>query len=338
MYFYLFLYFLCYKFTFSGAFNLQELINSSSDSEIKQIDDLQHRLSPDIPCNIQFTSGTTGHPKAATLTHYNFVNNGFHIGLNQGFDKYHDRVCVQVPLFHAFGTVIAIMAGLTHGATLCLPAAGFHPPSSVKCVKEQKCTYIYGTPTMYVDLITHLKQNPEELESLKFATTGGAPCSPQLMEDMIKYLGIERVKSVFGMTETSAVIFQSILLESRDRPLNYVGHVQEHTEAKVIDADGNLVPFGTPGELCIRGYSNMLGYYNDKEKTDEMIGSDGWLRTGDQFILHEDGFGQIVGRLKDMIIRGGENIFPKEIEDFLNTHPSIVETHVSNLRLSYYDF
>lgn len=313
----------------SGALQLRDLINSASESEVRQINALQSRLSPDIACNIQFTSGTTGHPKAATLTHYNFVNNGMHIGQNQGFDRYHDKVCVQVPLFHAYGTVIAVMAALGHGATLCLPAPGFHPPSSIKCVKEQKCSYIYGTPTMYVDLVSHLKQNHEHLESLKFATIGGAPCSPKLLEDMIEYLGIERVKSVFGMTETSAVIFQSIPLEARDRPLNFVGQVQEHTEAKVVDADGNLVPFGTPGELCIRGYSNMLGYYNDDEKTNEMIGRDGWLRTGDQFVLHEDGFGQIVGRLKDMIIRGGENIFPKEIEDFLDTHPDIIETHVS---------
>jgi len=231
-------------------------------------------------------------------------------------------------MFHAYGTIIAIMAGLCHGSTLVLPGASYNADESIECVKEQKCSYIYGTPTMYVDVVAKLKQKREHLESLRLAVIGGSPCTPKLLRDMIEYLGIEKVKSVFGMTETTAVTFQSVHDEDTDRVLNYVGHVQDHIEAKVVDASGNIVPFGMPGELCVRGYLTMLGYYNDEQKTKEIIGADKWLKTGDQFILHEDGYGQIVGRLKEMIIRGGENIFPKEIEDFLNNHPSITETHV----------
>lgn len=262
------------------------------------------------------------------LSHYNFINNGLHIGKNHEFDKDYHRICVQVPLFHAYGVVIGVMAALCHGSTLVLPGAGYKAEDSIEAIKHEQCSYIYGTPTMYVDVVAKLKEKREHLESLRMAAIGGSPCSPKLLHDIEEYLGIEKVRSVFGMTETTAVIFQSVPDEDKKRVLNYVGHVQEHTEAKVIDQDGNVVEFGKPGELCVRAYSTMLGYYGDETKTKEIIGVDKWLKTGDQFILHEDGYGQIVGRLKEMIIRGGENIFPKEIEDFLNHQPGILETHV----------
>lgn len=217
-----------------------------------------------------------------------------------------------------------------HGATLYLPNGSFKASEAVKCIQKYKCTDVFGTPTMHIDVVEQLKRSGERLESLKFAVTGGSPVSPKLVVDMQKYMGIERVRSIFGMTETSAVIFQSIPLEARDRVLDFVGKVQDHMEAKVIDSEGKLVPYGVPGELCVRGYSTMLGYYGDEEKTRETIGADKWLKTGDQFVLHEDGFGKIVGRLKEMVIRGGENIFPKEIEDFINTHPDVVESYVSS--------
>ncbi|XP_063697719.1 medium-chain acyl-CoA ligase ACSF2, mitochondrial [Culicoides brevitarsis] len=311
-----------------GAHSFEDLLRAPSQQEISHIALFQHLIQPDSCCNIQFTSGTTGKPKAAMLSHYNFINNGFHIGKNQEFDKDYHRICVQVPLFHAFGVVIGVMAALVHGATLVLPSPGYKAEESIKAIKHEQCSYIYGTPTMYVDVVAKLKEQREHLDSLRMAVIGGSPCSPKLLKDMEEYLGVEKVKSVFGMTETTAVIFQSLRDEDKKRVLDYVGHVQEHTEAKVIDQDGNVVEFGKPGELCVRTYGTMLGYYGDEEKTKEMIGPDRWLKTGDQFVLHEDGYGQIVGRLKEMIIRGGENIFPKEIEDFLNHQPGILETHV----------
>ncbi|XP_017467586.1 PREDICTED: acyl-CoA synthetase family member 2, mitochondrial-like [Rhagoletis zephyria] len=313
--------------TLKGALSYDELLNLSSLAEREVITKLQRHIVPDSGCNIQFTSGTTGQPKAAVVSHYNFVNNGIHIGNRNELDST-SRICVQVPLFHAYGVVITIMAAMTHGSTLVLPAAGFSPADSLRAIVDEKCTVIHGTPTMYVDLIKKQRELQLPLKTAKMAVTGGAPCSPQLFLDIKNVLGLEHVRTVFGMTESTAVIFQSRPGDSMEQILNTVGHLQDHVEAKVIDAEGKTVSFGERGELCVRGYATMLGYYDDETKTKETIGRDKWLRTGDQFILQEDGYGRIVGRLKEMIIRGGENLFPKEIEDFLNTHPQICETHV----------
>uniref|UniRef100_W8B701 Medium-chain acyl-CoA ligase ACSF2, mitochondrial n=1 Tax=Ceratitis capitata TaxID=7213 RepID=W8B701_CERCA len=310
-----------------GALSFDDLLGLSNRTEYEAITQLQRHIAPDSACNIQFTSGTTGHPKAAVISHYHFVNNGIHISNRNQFDS-NTRICVQVPLFHAFGTVITIMAAMDKGSTLVLPAAGFSPADSLKAIVDEKCTVIHGTPTMYVDLIKKQRELKLPLKTAKMAVTGGAPCSPQLFLDIKNVLGLERVQTVFGMTETTAIIFQTRPGDSMDQILNTVGHLQDHVEAKVIDAEGKTVGFGESGELCVRGYLTMLGYYEDEEKTNETIGRDGWLRTGDQFILQADGYGRIVGRLKEMIIRGGENIFPKEVEDFLNSHPDICETHV----------
>jgi len=314
----------------SGTLSLNELLRSS-ETDVAEIQTLHRKIQPDDGCNIQFTSGTTGKPKAALLSHYNFVNNGYHIGGRFEFDKAHHKVCMPTPLFHAYGVVIGVMAGLAHAASLYLPGLGFNAANSIKCIQKYGCTYLYGTPTMHVDTVAQLIKSKEQLKTLKYATTGGSPVSPQLSLDMQEYLGVERVRSVFGMTETSAVLFQSTPTEDKERVLNYVGKLTKQLEAKVVDSEGNLVPSGSPGELWVRGYSTMLGYYGDEEKTREMIGRDKWLKTGDQFVLYEDGYGKIVGRLKEMIIRGGENIFPKEIEDFLATHPDILEVHVAGV-------
>ncbi|XP_067623666.1 medium-chain acyl-CoA ligase ACSF2, mitochondrial-like [Eurosta solidaginis] len=282
---------------------------------------------PDNGCNVQFTSGTTGQPKAAVLTHYNIINNGIHIGNRNQLDQ-KSRICVQVPLFHVYGVVITAMAAMTHGSTLVLPAPGFSPADSLRAIVDEKCTVIHGTPTMYVDLIKKQREEKMPLESAKMAITGGAPCSPQLFLDIKNVLGVEHIRTVYGLTETTAVIFQSKPEDGMDKILNTVGHLLDHVEAKVVDTEGNLVRFGEPGEIYVRGYVTMLEYYEDEVKTKETIGNDRWLKTGDQFVLEADGYGRIVGRLKEMIIRGGENIFPKEVEDFLNTHPKIIETHV----------
>ncbi|XP_037959965.1 medium-chain acyl-CoA ligase ACSF2, mitochondrial-like [Teleopsis dalmanni] len=314
------------KTKLKGAFSFDEILDLPSTSEQQQISTLQKLIMPCSPCNVQFTSGTTGQPKAATLTHYNFVNNGIHIGNRNKLEN--ARICVQVPLFHAFGVVISIMAALSKGATLVMPAAGFNPEESLRAVIKEKCTVIHGTPTMYVDLIKKQSELKLPLNTLKMAVTGGAICSPQLFLNIKNELGVEQVRTVFGMTECSAVIFQSREGDTMEQVLNTVGYIQDHVEAKVIDKEGHTVPFGEPGELCVRGYVTMLGYHGEEGKTKEVLGPCKWLRTGDQFVLQEDGYGRIVGRLKEMIIRGGENIFPKEVEDFLNTHPQIIENHV----------
>ncbi|XP_061393876.1 medium-chain acyl-CoA ligase ACSF2, mitochondrial [Musca vetustissima] len=309
-----------------GALTFNELLDIGNKEDLKEIEKLQPYIIPDSPCNIQFTSGTTGQPKAAVLSHFNFVNNGIHIGnRNQTTGA---RICVQVPLFHAFGVVVTIMPALSHGGTLVLPAPAFNPEASLRSIVDEKCTVIHGTPTMYVDLIRKQKELNLPLSTLKMAVTGGAICTPQLFLDMQNILKVKEFRNVYGLTESTASIFLTRANDTVEQILTTVGHIQDDIEVKVIDKDGNTVPFGQPGELCVRGYLTMLGYYGDEQKTKETIGSDKWLRTGDQFVLQPDGYGRIVGRLKEMIIRGGENIFPKEIEDFLNTHENIMEAYV----------
>lgn len=263
---------------YPGTFKFDDILDIPNTSEVSSVKKNMHKIDPDSPCNIQFTSGTTGAPKAAVLSHYNFVNNSIHVGNRNEYKN--ERICCQVPLFHAYGVVISIMGGISHAATLVLPSAGYNPEASLQAIANEKCTVIHGTPTMYVDLIKKQKELNLEIGSAKYAITGGAACSPQLFEDIKNVLGLKKVKTVFGMTETSAVIFQSMQEETKDNVLHTVGHVQDHVEVKVIDANGITVPFGTPGELCIRGYCNMLGYYGDEEKTKEIMSSDRWLKTG----------------------------------------------------------
>ncbi|EDX03815.1 medium-chain acyl-CoA ligase ACSF2, mitochondrial [Drosophila simulans] len=309
-----------------GALRFDDFLDLAGKSEREEVTKIQKSILPESACNIQFTSGTTGNPKAACLTHHNFVNNGIHVGNRNELQG--ERICVQVPMFHAFGVIITIMAALTKGATMVLPAAGFSPKDSLQAIVNEKCSVIHGTPTMYVDLVNTQKKLQVPLGRIKKAVTGGAIVSPQLIKDVRQVLNVEAVHSVYGLTETTAVIFQSLPGDSSDVVLNSVGHLTDHIEAKVVDAEGRCVPFGQPGELCVRGYTTMLGYHGDEEKTKETIGNDRWLRTGDQFVLEANGYGRIVGRLKEMLIRGGENIFPKEIEDFLNAHPQVIEAHV----------
>ncbi|XP_055846776.1 medium-chain acyl-CoA ligase ACSF2, mitochondrial-like [Episyrphus balteatus] len=310
-----------------GVFRFHDILNLGDNLDsLRKLSSLKPFISADSPCNIQFTSGSTGKPKATVLSHLNVVNNGILIGSRAELGG--ETICVQVPLFHAFGVTITISAAMSCGATMVLPAPVFKPEESLKAIANEQCTVVFGTPTMYVDLIQKQKEFPQPIESLKKGVTGGAPCSPQLFRDMKKVLGLDKIKSVFGLTETTSTVFLTMPDDPDEKIFNSVGHVLDHTEAKVIDEKGNIVFFGEPGELCIRGHSVMLEYFKDEEKTKEILGCDKWLKTGDQFILQEDGYGKIVGRLKEMIIRGGENIFPKEIEDILNTHPDIIESYV----------
>ncbi|KAL1491109.1 hypothetical protein ABEB36_011753 [Hypothenemus hampei] len=310
-----------------GTFKYKDLITMPKKSDILSIKGWQHHIDPDQVCHIQFTSGTTGTPKAPMHSHFHLVNNSYYIGKGNELDKKHHKICVQVPFFHAYGTAITIAAALNHGATLVAPSASFDPDKSLEALKYEKCTVIHGTPTMYVDLIKAQRDKREEVNT-EIAVIGGAPCSPHLLKQMTQHLGVQKVKSLYGLTETISGVFQSLDNEDEFLVTSTVGHLMEHLEAKVVDTQGRMVPNGTPGELLIRGYSTTLGYWQNEKKTKELIGPDKWLHTGDQFILMENGYGQIVGRIKDVIIRGGENIYPKEIEDHLNTHPDILESQV----------
>lgn len=288
----------------------------------------QETIIPDSGCNIQFTSGTTGHPKAALLSHFSYVNNGLLIGKRNELAEKPHRICFQTPMFHAFGLVIGAAAALQYGTTMVLPDAGFNTTKSLEAIVKEKCTIVFGTPTMYIDLLAKQKELKVQVNTPEIAVTGGAPCTPELFRKIKNNLGVRSVKNMFGMTELSAVIFQSMQDETMEQMTQTVGHIQEHVEAKVVDEQGQTVPFGERGELWIRCYSTMLEYFDDPAKTEETFGEGGWLKTGDQFVLQEDGYGRIVGRLKEMIIRGGENIFPKEIEDFISTNSNVADVHV----------
>lgn len=244
-----------------------------------------------------------------------------------GFHLRHIKVQTNMPYFHVAG-ILAIMNTIAHGATLVAATPHFHGEYSLRAIVDEKCDGIYATPSMYVDMVARQKKLNLDIHDIDFSICGAAICTPKLAKDAKKYLKIKGFQAMYGMTETVACGFQSLPGEDRALAEEFVGHLSDHLEAKIIDEQGNTVPFGTPGELCLRGYCTMLGYWGDEKKTKEVIDTDKWLRTGDQFILYENGYAKIVGRLKEMIIRGGENLFPREIEDFLNTHPNVRETHV----------
>ncbi|KAL5274752.1 ACSF2 family protein [Megaselia abdita] len=309
-----------------SVWKFDDLMQWAENSDIQTVKNSVHKVSPDSPCNIQLTSGTTGVPKAVVLSHFNVVNNSIEFGTRIPMNEL--KLCCQIPFFHAYALICALFPAYEYGSTLVLPSEGFDADCSLNAIHNEKCVVIYGTPTMYVDLINKQKILNVPMGIAKYAVTAGAPCSPQLFEDIKSILKLEKVNTLYGLSETTAGIFISMPDESKDNVLNTVGRVLQHQEVRVVDSDGFLVPFGSPGELHVRSYRNMMCYYGDEERTRDMITKSGWLRTGDQFILMKDGYGIIVGRLKDLIIRGGENIYPKEIEDFLNTHPDVLEAFV----------
>jgi fatty-acyl-CoA synthase len=277
----------------------------------------------DMPVNIQFTSGTTGAPKGATLTHYNIVNNGSNVGDGIKLTA-KDRVCTPVPLYHCFGMVMATLACASHGATLVLPNDAFEPAGTLDAVQKEKCTALYGVPTMFGAMLEEADFDTYDLGSLRTGIVAGSLCAETLMTRIVEQMHMSEVTNCYGMTETSPVSFQSATDDPMEKRVKTVGTVHPHVEVKVVDDKGEIVPRGVPGELCTKGYSVMQGYWNDPQKTTESI-IDGWMFTGDQAVIDEDGYCAIVGRIKDTIIRGGENIAPKEIEDYLISHPAIVE-------------
>ena len=293
----------------------------------QRLEELASVLQFDDPINIQFTSGTTGFPKGATLTHHNILNNGFFVGEAMRLTS-HDRLCIPVPLYHCFGMVLGNLACITHGAAMIYPSEVFDPLAVMETVASEHCTALHGVPTMFIAILDHPAFAHFDFTSLRTGIMAGAPCPVEVMKRVNQSMHMDQITIAYGMTETSPVSFQSSVTDSLERRVSTVGRVQPHIEAKIVNAAGQIVPRGTPGELLTRGYSVMHGYWNDPEHTTEAIDTAGWMHTGDLATLDEDGYGNIVGRIKDMVIRGGENIYPREIEEFLYQHPKIQDVQV----------
>jgi fatty-acyl-CoA synthase len=295
--------------------------------ELDRLKNLQGRLQFDDPINIQFTSGTTGAPKAATLTHHNIVNNAYFVGEAMGFGP-NDRLCIPVPMYHCFGMVLGALTCVTHAATMILPSAGFDAQATLGAIESERCTALHGVPTMFIAELECPEFAHFDLSTLRTGVIAGAPCPVELMKRLIGEMHLEQITIAYGMTETGPVSLQTSVDDSFAQKVETVGQVLPHTEIKIVDKEGRIVPVGTPGELLTRGYCVMPGYWGDPEKTAKAIDSAGWIASGDIATLDAEGYGRIVGRTKDMLIRGGENIFPREIEEFLYAHPKIEDVQV----------
>ena len=304
------------------------VVSGLADEAARQLlESVTTTIDPDSPVNIQFTSGTTGLPKGATLSHYNLINNAFFVGEATGIEP-GSRVCIPVPLYHCFGMVMGNLGCLTHAATMVYPGESFEPSTTLKSIHAEKCDVLYGVPTMFIAQLNHPEFKQYDVSSLRRGIMAGAPCPVEVMKEVMSKMHMSEITIAYGMTETSPVSFQS----SRDDPVELrvstVGRIQPHLEVKIIDLEGRTVPRDEPGELCTRGYSVMLGYWNDAARTQQAVDADGWMHTGDLATLDDDGYCRIVGRIKDMVIRGGENIYPREIEEFLHKHPDIQDVQV----------
>lgn len=304
----------------------ESVFEGSPDDEV--LDRIQATLNSDDPINIQYTSGTTGFPKGATLSHRNIVNNGFFVGeVNRYTDQ--DRICIPVPYYHCFGMVMGNLAATTHGATMVIPSAAFDPEQTLKTVEQYRCTSLYGVPTMFIAELALDNLKDFDLSSLRTGIMAGSPCPDEVMRQVIDTMHMEDVTICYGMTETSPVSMQTRPDDELELRVSTVGRPNPHAEIKIIDpATGQTVPVHTDGELCTRGYLVMKGYWDQPEKTREVLDDEGWLRTGDIARMDEYGYVQVTGRMKDMVIRGGENIYPREIEEFLHTHPDVLDAQI----------
>ncbi|WP_323135574.1 AMP-binding protein [Streptomyces beihaiensis] len=313
---------------FIGEESWGALVASAASVTSEQLAAREAELSCDDPVNIQYTSGTTGFPKGATLSHHNILNNGYWVGETIGYTE-QDRVCLPVPFYHCFGMVMGNLGATSHGACIVIPAPSFEPAATLKAVQDERCTSLYGVPTMFIAELNLPDFAAYDLSSLRTGIMAGSPCPVEVMKRVVAEMHMAEVSICYGMTETSPVSLQTRRDDDLERRTGTVGRVLPHIEVKVVDpATGVTVPRGEPGELCTRGYSVMLGYWDDPERTAEVVDAGRWMHTGDLAVLREDGYGQIVGRIKDMIIRGGENIYPREIEEFLYGHPRIADVQV----------
>jgi fatty-acyl-CoA synthase len=309
-----------------GTEEWRSLLSAGRDADRSALDGIE--LSADDPINIQYTSGTTGFPKGATLSHHNVLNNGFFVGELCNY-THEDKICIPVPFYHCFGMVMGNLAATSHGAAMVIPAPVFDPIATLRAVEAERCTSLYGVPTMFIAELAAPEFGEFGLSSLRTGIMAGSPCPVEVMKQVIDRMGMTEVSICYGMTETSPVSTQTRVDDSIERRVATVGRVGPHLEVKVIDAaTGVTVPRGMPGELCTRGYSVMLGYWNQADKTAEVIDAARWMHTGDIAVMDDDGYLAITGRIKDMVIRGGENIYPREVEEFLYTHPDILDAQV----------
>jgi fatty-acyl-CoA synthase len=311
----------------NGMMRFDEVPGLARGTERHRLAALAEELQFDDPINIQFTSGTTGFPKGATLSHHNILNNGLFIAGAMKLTE-HDRVCIPVPLYHCFGMVIGNLGCLTHGAAMVYPSEGFDPLATLETIAEERCTAVYGVPTMFIAEMDYPDFAKFDLSSLRTGMMAGSPCPIEVMKRAFSSMHLSEVVIGYGMTETSPASFASATDDPIERRVSTVGRILPHVEAKVVDAEGRIVPRGAAGELLTRGYLVMLGYWEDEEKTREAIDPAGWMHTGDLATIDDEGYCNIVGRIKDMVVRGGENVYPREIEEFLYRHPKIQDVQV----------
>ena len=310
-----------------GTFAFEKIAHHGRPVDRARLQALSDLLQFDDPINIQFTSGTTGLPKGATLTHHNILNNGYFIGEIMRYTD-QDLVCVPVPMYHCFGMVIGVLACMTHGAAIVFPGEGFDPLATLQTVAAYRCTSLYGVPTMFIAELDHPEFATFDLSSLRTGMMAGSPCPVEVMRRCIRDMHLTEITIGYGMTETSPVSTQTRIGDTLEKQVGTVGAAHPHVEVKIVDTEGRIVPRGVTGEFCTRGYSVMLGYWDDTERTAEAIDKAGWMHTGDLATMDDDGYCAIVGRIKDLVIRGGENIYPREIEEFLYRHPAIVDVQV----------
>ena len=310
--------------TAPGCLPFDAVAGLATDAHRAELARVQPLLQFDDPINIQFTSGTTGAPKGATLTHHNILNNGFFIGEAMRLSE-QDRLCIPVPLYHCFGMVLGNLACTTHGTAMVYPGPGFDPLDVLQTVANERCTGLHGVPTMFIAELEHPEFERYDLSSLRTGIMAGSPCPIEVMRRTVDRMHLDEITICYGMTETSPVSFQSSTSDPLERRVSTVGRVHPHLEVKIVDAEGRIVPRGVAGELCTRGYSVMLGYWGDEARTRGVIDAARWMHTGDLATIDDEDFCNIVGRIKDVVIRGGENVYPREVEEFLYRHPAIAD-------------
>jgi fatty-acyl-CoA synthase len=311
----------------AGCLNFEDVMQRGTASDRERLAQIGSELQPDEAINIQFTSGTTGSPKGATLSHYNILNNGYFVGRGIGLTE-RDRICIPVPLYHCFGMVMGNLAAITHGAAMIYPAESFDAARTLEAVDRERATALYGVPTMFIAQLETPEFSHYDLASLRTGIMAGSPCPVEVMKRVISQMNLAEITNCYGMTETSPVSFQTGTHDSFERRVSTVGRVHPHVQVKVVDPYGKCVPRGVQGELHTRGYSVMKGYWEDPEKTREVLDDAGWMHTGDLGVIDDEGYANITGRLKDMVIRGGENVYPREIEEFLYRHAKVQAVQV----------
>jgi fatty-acyl-CoA synthase len=311
----------------AGCMNFDEVLQRGMNSDRARLDEIGLQLQPDDAINIQFTSGTTGLPKGATLSHYNILNNGYFVGRGLRLTE-RDRICIPVPLYHCFGMVMGNLAAISHGAAMIYPAESFDPAKTLEAVDRERATALYGVPTMFIAELETPEFSRYDLSSLRTGIMAGSPCPVEVMKRVIHQMNLTEITNCYGMTETSPVSFQTDIDDEFERRVSTVGRVHPHVQVKVVDSQGRCVPRGVQGEIHTRGYSVMKGYWEDPAKTGEVLDDAGWMHTGDLGVIDEHGYGNVTGRLKDLVIRGGENVYPREVEEFLYRHDKVQAVQV----------